>query len=69
MKAMICERCGAPIHGSRCEYCGTEYDGLEKPETEIVMYGLDLSSWEELNKRIRRAQEARAGLFSKGGTE
>ena len=21
----ICSRCGAPVKGSRCEYCGTEY--------------------------------------------
>ena len=21
----ICERCGAPMHSSKCEYCGTEY--------------------------------------------
>lgn len=20
-----CKNCGAPLHGSRCEYCGTEY--------------------------------------------
>ena len=21
----ICSRCGAPLHGNRCEYCETEY--------------------------------------------
>lgn len=21
----VCSQCGAPIHGDRCEYCGTEY--------------------------------------------
>lgn len=20
-----CKNCGAPLHGDRCEYCGTEY--------------------------------------------
>ncbi len=20
-----CKNCGAPLHGSKCEYCGTEY--------------------------------------------
>ena len=20
-----CKNCGAPLHGNRCEYCGTEY--------------------------------------------
>lgn len=27
-KARICECCGAPLHGYKCEYCGVEY---EKP--------------------------------------
>ena len=26
MKAKKCEMCGAPLHGSKCEYCGTEYE-------------------------------------------
>lgn len=21
----VCERCGAPMHSNKCEYCGTEY--------------------------------------------
>ena len=21
----VCERCGAPLAGNKCEYCGTEY--------------------------------------------
>lgn len=24
-KPMICTRCGAPMNGHKCEYCGTEY--------------------------------------------
>ena len=24
-KVKICSQCGAPLHGCRCEYCGTEY--------------------------------------------
>lgn len=26
MKARKCEMCGAPLHGAKCEYCGTEYE-------------------------------------------
>lgn len=26
MKALKCEKCGAPLHGTKCEYCGTEYE-------------------------------------------
>lgn len=25
MTAKICTRCGAPLKGHKCEYCGTEY--------------------------------------------
>lgn len=25
-KKMNCDNCGAPLHGHRCEYCGTEYE-------------------------------------------
>jgi hypothetical protein len=25
MKAMTCEKCGAPLKGCECEYCGTRY--------------------------------------------
>lgn len=25
IKPMICSQCGASLHGSICEYCGTEY--------------------------------------------
>lgn len=29
-----CINCGAPLHGGKCEYCGTEYENsiLEKME-------------------------------------
>lgn len=23
-----CKNCGAPLHGGKCEYCGTEYDSI-----------------------------------------
>ena len=26
MKIKNCVNCGAPLHGIRCDYCGTEYD-------------------------------------------
>lgn len=25
MKALVCEKCGAPLESSRCKYCGTRY--------------------------------------------
>lgn len=24
-KVVNCKNCGAPLHNSKCEYCGTEY--------------------------------------------
>lgn len=30
-----CKNCGAPLHGSRCEYCGTEYG----PEPMLILKG------------------------------
>ena len=24
-KPRVCTQCGAPLHGHKCEYCGTEY--------------------------------------------
>lgn len=33
-----CKNCGAPLHGSRCEFCGTEYNfvsGLEAKFNEL----------------------------------
>lgn len=25
MRPCICTQCGAPLHGERCEFCGTQY--------------------------------------------
>lgn len=50
-----CVNCGAPLHGNKCEYCGTEYGNLIsekamallefssrgiKPETAMKVLGL-----------------------------
>lgn len=31
-EARMCQNCGAPLHGNKCEYCGTEY----KPPTVYI---------------------------------
>ena len=44
-----CVNCGAPLHGSKCEYCGTEYpenSDSEKPNLEM----LDVSSCDDKSK-------------------
>ena len=34
LKPRICTNCGAPLKGLKCEYCGTEYEGISD-KTEI----------------------------------
>lgn len=33
-----CVNCGAPLHGCKCEYCGTEYDSDEIKIKHEVCY-------------------------------
>ena len=37
-KAKICECCGAPLHGYKCEYCGVEYEKPIDYIPQIVVY-------------------------------
>lgn len=37
---MICKNCGAPVHGSICEYCNTDYSTF-KQEDYIVKLLID----------------------------
>lgn len=39
MQPKICLQCGAPIHGSKCEYCGTEYAFNTENHIEATIYG------------------------------
>ena len=36
MKPKVCKCCGAPLHGYKCDYCGTEYERDMMPEPFIV---------------------------------
>ena len=38
MKAMVCKCCGAPLHGYKCDYCGTEYERnmIKWLESEVI---------------------------------
>lgn len=40
-KARICECCGAPLHGYKCEYCGVEYEKPKDYIPQIVVYRED----------------------------
>ena len=40
LRPRVCEMCGAPLAGTRCEYCGTEYivgrsEGIEYGRKKI----------------------------------
>ena len=41
MKALVCEKCGAPLESSRCKYCGTRYllddnNGMTELERRLI---------------------------------
>lgn len=36
LEAIICKSCGAPLTGSKCEYCGAVYRGFE--EETVTFY-------------------------------
>ena len=50
MKALICDKCGAPMKrgASECEYCGTQYE-TRNALTEEEQY--------EINERMRRSED------------
>lgn len=45
-----CKNCGAPLHGSRCEFCGTEYsvDVAYDNKVEIKVDGLGYATTTQL---------------------
>lgn len=65
---MNCRNCGAPIHGSKCEYCGTVYEqsihrivvdkyphGFDTLacKTELPLYYTKTMSKEELAQNVK----------------
>ena len=54
-----CPNCGAPITGSRCEYCGTIFSPQEKPKQMTLPseleYLLHLTSQQSLRDQINMA--------------
>lgn len=56
-----CKNCGAPLHGSRCEYCGTEYGS----SPVLIMKNVDP---EDLDN-IKRMLATTGAVPVKGGTE
>lgn len=40
-----CKNCGAPLHGTKCEYCGTEYseDGNKAQTITINLDGRQIA--------------------------
>lgn len=46
-----CANCGAPLHGSICEYCGTEY-GQNHAKKDFYMEDVDV--WTDCNGVLHR---------------
>lgn len=40
LTAKKCKMCGAPLHGYKCEYCGTEYEENEEERVRIYANGV-----------------------------
>lgn len=54
MKPMTCEKCGAPLKGCECEYCGTRYyipnnDTLAQLKQELSQAQFDAANQVQLN--------------------
>ena len=52
-----CKNCGAPLHGSRCEYCGTEYpvNVVYDNKVSVNVTGLAFATTTELVTSINGA--------------
>ena len=59
-----CKNCGAPLHGSKCEFCGTEYPVNVSYDNKVTinMQGLAFSTVGELCKAISEQQAMRQRL-------
>lgn len=56
-----CENCGAPLHGSVCEYCGTEYNLKTVNEDSGKNIHEDVNVWTDCygvtHRRIVKREE------------
>lgn len=43
-KPVTCSCCGAPLHGTKCEFCGVEYEQQSNNELEIARLELEKAS-------------------------
>lgn len=54
-----CPNCGAPVIGSRCEYCETHFPGYRPPSyyTAVDMYDKAIKKIPHNRKRLRLEEE------------
>lgn len=50
-----CVNCGAPLHGSVCEYCGTEYNLNPADKDSVKDSYEDVDVWIDCNGVIHRS--------------
>ncbi len=48
LQPLECKNCGAPLHGSRCEYCGTEYGSAPV----LIMKNVDPEDLDNLKRML-----------------
>ena len=58
-----CRNCGAPLHGSVCEYCGTEYGEAQQMVLKVNTAKLTAEDIAETMRRIKSAQVGSVMLF------
>lgn len=61
LQPLECKNCGAPLHGSRCEYCGTEYGSAPV----LILKNTDPEDLEKLKRMLATT----GAVPVKGGTE
>lgn len=54
MEITNCVNCGAPLHGSACEYCGTEYNLKPANENSGKDGYEDVDVWTDCNGMLHR---------------
>ena len=53
-----CPNCGAPIHGSSCEYCGTEFDTIRVAPIRPKIYPQELFIEQRFTISVQEATKA-----------
>ena len=58
--SVSCPNCGAPKHGAKCEYCGTNFTRYQgQAIVEVEQEFVDIYSWDGVVMRIPQTPNVR----------